>query len=35
MYTWLHSNPLTQPYNTFINGTNGHDGLPDIDTQHY
>jgi len=24
MYTWLISNPLTQPYDTFINGTNGY-----------
>jgi len=24
MYTWLLSNPLTQPYDTFINGTNGY-----------
>ena len=25
MYTWLLSNPLTQAYDTFINGTNGYD----------
>jgi len=24
MYTWLHSNALHQPYDTFINGTNGY-----------
>lgn len=24
MYTWLLTNPITQPYNTFLNGTNGY-----------